>query len=56
MLRRVAVQLSMTLNMGMDSLLAMPVSDLLDTVREVEEVVSERKRIQTRNQNRRNRR
>lgn len=42
----------MTLNMGMDALLSMPISDLLDTIKEVAEVVSDRKRIQARNQNR----
>ena len=39
----------MTLNMGMDDLLSMPVADLLEVVKEVAEVVSERKRIQARN-------
>ena len=52
-LRKIAVQLSMTVNMGMDALLSMPISDLLDTIKEVAEVVDDRKRIQARYQNRR---
>lgn len=55
-LRKIAIQLSMTLNMGMDKLMSMPISDLLDIIREVREVVDDRKRIQARNQNRRRRR
>ncbi len=43
----------MTLNMGMDKLLSMPITDLLDTIREVSEVASDRKGIQARNKNRR---
>lgn len=42
----------MSLNMGMDRLLSMPISDLLDTVREVAEVVGERKRISAGSKNR----
>ena len=52
-LRKIAVQLSMTVNMGMDALLSMPISDLLDTIKEVAEVVDDRKRIQASHQNRR---
>lgn len=55
-LRKVAIQLSITLNMGMDKLLSMPISELMDTVKEVVEVVNERKRISAGNQNRRHRR
>lgn len=55
-LRKIAIQLSMTLNMGMDKLMSMPISDFLDIIREVREVVDDRKRIQARNQNRRRRR
>lgn len=51
-----SIQLSMTLNMGMDTLLSMPIMELLDIILEVDEVVSERKRIQARNQDSRHHR
>lgn len=41
--------------MGMDKLLSIPILDLLDIVKEVAEVVSDRKRIQARSQDRRRR-
>ena len=44
-LRKVAIQLSIRLNMGVDVLLSIPVSDFLDIVREVAEVVNRRKRV-----------
>ena len=40
--------------MGMDRLLSMPVIDLLDTIKEVSEVVNERKRISAGHSSRRN--
>lgn len=43
----------MTLHMGMDILLSMPVAEFLDTVKEVAEVVND-KRTSTANKNRRN--
>lgn len=46
----------MTLSMDMDKLLAMCILDFLDTIEEVAEVVSDRKRIQTRDPNRGHRR
>lgn len=51
-LRKIAIQLSMTLNMDMGRLLSMSIRDLLDTIEEVAEVVSERKRVRTSDQNR----
>ena len=46
----------MTLQTGIDYLSSLSVSDLLDTIKEVEEIVDERKRVQAGNKNRRNHR
>ena len=52
-LRKTAIQLSMRTQTGLDYLLgALSVSDLLDLIKEVGEVVSDdRKRVQARGQN-----
>ena len=50
------MQLAITLNMDMDKLLSKPVSDFMDIIKEVSEVVSDRKRAQAGDQNRRNHR
>lgn len=42
----------MTLNMDMGRLLSMSIHDLLDTIEEVAEVVNERKRVRTGDQDR----
>lgn len=56
-LRKVIIQLSMDLRTGMDYFYSLPVTDLLDTIREVAEIGDDRrKRIQARNQNRGNHR
>ena len=43
----------MTLQTGMDYLMDLPILDLYDTIKEVAEIVDERKRISAGNQNRR---
>jgi hypothetical protein len=43
----------MTLRTGLDSLSAMPIGEWVDTIREVGEVIDERKRIQANGKNRR---
>ena len=45
-MRKIIIQLSMALQTSMDYFSAMPISELLETVKEVTEIVSERKRVQ----------
>lgn len=46
------IQLSMTVQAGIDYLYSLPVSELLELMKEVTEVVNERQRISARNKNR----
>lgn len=45
------IQMSMTLQTGLDYFSSLSVIDLLDTIEEVSEIASERKRIQAANKN-----
>lgn len=51
-LRKAIIQLSMTVQAGIDYLYSLPVSELLELIKEVTEVVNERQRISARNKNR----
>ena len=50
-LRKAIIQLSMTTQAGIDYLYSLPVSELLDLMKEVTEVVNERKRVSAGNKN-----
>ena len=51
-LRKMIINLSINLQTGIDYLSSLSVSELLDTIKEVAEVVDDRKRIQAGNKNR----
>ena len=53
MLRKLIINLSMTMQTGIDYLSSLSVLELLELAKEVHEVVDERKRIQTSHKNRR---
>lgn len=52
-LRKIILNLSISLQTGIDYLSSLSVLELLELAKEVHEVVDERKRVQTRNQNKR---
>jgi hypothetical protein len=52
-LRKIVLNLSISLQTGIDYLSSLSVLELLELAKEVHEVVDERKRVQTRNQNKR---
>ena len=52
-IRKINIQLSMSLKTDFNEMLKLTLAEWVDTIREVSEVVSERKRIQTDGQNRR---
>lgn len=50
-LRKIIIQLSMTVQAGIDYLYSLPLSELLELMKEVHEVVSDRQRIQAGHKN-----